>query len=85
VCARLAPWGQLGFDGGGVVEEVDRADRGDERGDAGGGAAVEEVDGGIDAVTAAACAAAGANVMVAGSSTFRAPNMAAAIRAIREA
>ena len=44
-----------------------------------------EVDGGIDAVTAAACAAAGANVMVAGSSTFRAPNMAAAIRAIREA
>lgn len=44
-----------------------------------------EVDGGIDAVTAAACAAAGANVMVAGSSTFRAPDMAAAIRAIREA
>jgi len=44
-----------------------------------------EVDGGIDAVTAAACAAAGANVMVAGSSTFRAPDMKAAIRAIREA
>ena len=44
-----------------------------------------EVDGGIDAVTAAACAAAGANVMVAGSSTFRAPDMAAAIRAIRDA
>ena len=44
-----------------------------------------EVDGGIDAVTAAACAVAGANVMVAGSSTFRAPDMAAAIRAIREA
>jgi ribulose-phosphate 3-epimerase len=44
-----------------------------------------EVDGGIDAVTAAACAEAGANVMVAGSSTFRAPDMAAAIRAIREA
>lgn len=44
-----------------------------------------EVDGGIDAVTAAACAKAGANVMVAGSSTFRAPDMAAAIRAIREA
>jgi ribulose-phosphate 3-epimerase len=44
-----------------------------------------EVDGGIDAVTAAACAAAGANVMVAGSSTFRALDMAAAIRAIREA
>ena len=44
-----------------------------------------EVDGGIDATTAAACAAAGANVMVAGSSTFRAMDMAAAVRAIREA
>jgi ribulose-phosphate 3-epimerase len=44
-----------------------------------------EVDGGIDAVTAAACYAAGANVMVAGSSTFRAPDMAAAIAAIRAA
>jgi len=44
-----------------------------------------EVDGGLDALTAARCAAAGANVMVAGSSTFRAPDMAAAVRAIREA
>ena len=44
-----------------------------------------EVDGGIDAKTAAACYAAGANVMVAGSSTFRAPDMAAAITAIRNA
>ncbi|WP_343225914.1 ribulose-phosphate 3-epimerase [Luteolibacter marinus] len=44
-----------------------------------------EVDGGIDAVTAAKCAQAGANVMVAGSSTYRAPDMAAAVRAIREA
>jgi ribulose-phosphate 3-epimerase len=44
-----------------------------------------EVDGGIDATTATLCAAAGANVMVAGSSTFRAPDMAAAIRAIRDA
>lgn len=44
-----------------------------------------EVDGGIDAITATACTAAGANVMVAGSSTFRAPDMAAAIRGIREA
>ena len=42
-----------------------------------------EVDGGIDAVTAARCFAAGANVMVAGSSTFRAPDMAAAICSIR--
>jgi ribulose-phosphate 3-epimerase len=44
-----------------------------------------EVDGGIDSVTAARCYGAGANVMVAGSSTFRAPDMAAAIAAIRGA
>ncbi len=44
-----------------------------------------EVDGGIDAVTAARCYSAGANVMVAGSSTFRAPDMADAILAIRNA
>jgi ribulose-phosphate 3-epimerase len=44
-----------------------------------------EVDGGIDARTAGICARAGANVMVAGSSTFRAADMAAAITAIRNA
>ncbi len=44
-----------------------------------------EVDGGIDAVTVAACYKAGANAIVAGSSTFRAPDMAAAISAIRDA
>ena len=44
-----------------------------------------EVDGGIDAVTAARCYTAGANVMVAGSSTFRAPSMADAVAAIRNA
>jgi ribulose-phosphate 3-epimerase len=44
-----------------------------------------EVDGGIDAVTAARCYTAGANVMVAGSSTFRAPDMAVAISEIRNA
>ncbi len=44
-----------------------------------------EVDGGIDATTAALCAKAGANVMVAGSSTFRAPDMAQAVAAIRTA
>ena len=44
-----------------------------------------EVDGGIDALTAARCYAAGANVMVAGSSTFRAPDMNAAIKSIRNA
>ncbi len=44
-----------------------------------------EVDGGIVAETAGRCARAGANVMVAGSSTFRAPDMAEAIQAIRQA
>ena len=44
-----------------------------------------EVDGGIDALTAARCAKAGANVMVAGSSTFRAADMALAVQEIREA
>ena len=44
-----------------------------------------EVDGGIDATTAAACTEAGANVLVAGSSTFRAPDMATAITQIRNA
>ena len=44
-----------------------------------------EVDGGIDAATAAHCTRAGANVLVAGSSTFRAPDMAAAVQAIRGA
>ncbi len=44
-----------------------------------------EVDGGIDADTASRCAAAGANAFVAGSSTFGKADMAAAIRAIREA
>ncbi len=44
-----------------------------------------EVDGGIDVVTADLCYNAGANVMVAGSSTFRATDMAIAIHAIRNA
>ncbi len=44
-----------------------------------------EVDGGISTTTGAACYAAGANVLVAGSSTFCAPDMAAAITAIRNA
>lgn len=44
-----------------------------------------QVDGGIATATAAACYAAGANVMVAGSSIFRAPDMAAAITSIRNA
>lgn len=44
-----------------------------------------EVDGGIGVATAALCAQAGANVMVAGSSTFGASDMAAAVAAIRNA
>lgn len=44
-----------------------------------------EVDGGVGAETAAISAAAGANVMVAGSTTFGAKDMTAAITAIRKA
>ena len=44
-----------------------------------------EVDGGIDEHTAITAGAAGANVFVAGSSTFKAPDMSAAIAAIRAA
>ncbi len=44
-----------------------------------------QVDGGIDADTAPTATAAGANVLVAGSSTFRAANMAEAIQQIRQA
>lgn len=43
-----------------------------------------EVDGGIRADTAALCTRAGANVLVAGSSSFGAPDMAAAIAELRE-
>jgi len=44
-----------------------------------------EVDGGIGVDTAAKCFAAGANVMVAGSSTFQAPDMKVAVDGIRRA
>ena len=44
-----------------------------------------EVDGGIGEKTASPCLQSGANVLVAGSSTFKAPDMAAAIDAIRKA
>ena len=44
-----------------------------------------EVDGGVDAVTAAQCKQAGANVLVAGSAVFGKADRAAAIKAIREA
>jgi ribulose-phosphate 3-epimerase len=44
-----------------------------------------EVDGGIDATTAGACARAGATVFVAGSAVFGAPDAGAALRAIAQA
>ncbi|MEM7384969.1 MAG: ribulose-phosphate 3-epimerase [Verrucomicrobiota bacterium] len=44
-----------------------------------------EVDGGIDGDTAVEAAAAGANVLVAGTYIFKAPNMAAAVQSLREA
>ncbi len=44
-----------------------------------------QVDGGVGTETAATASKAGANVLVAGSSTFSAPDMAAAITAIRQA
>lgn len=44
-----------------------------------------QVDGGVSEKTAGACAAAGANVMVAGVALFRAPDMAQAIAAVRRA
>jgi len=43
-----------------------------------------EVDGGIGLSTAPKAVAAGANVLVAGSSTFSAPDMAAAIQGLRD-
>ena len=42
-----------------------------------------EVDGGIDPVTAALCRGAGADVMVAGTSVFKAADRAAEISAMR--
>lgn len=44
-----------------------------------------EVDGGIDAETAADCAAAGATVLVAGTAVFGRPDLSTAIRTLRDA
>lgn len=44
-----------------------------------------QIDGGIDTGNAATCIEAGADVLVAGSSTFNAPDMAKAIQALRRA
>ena len=82
LCMTVVP----GFGGQAFMSEVlDKISVATELRTRGGHAFHIEVDGGIDAITAAACAEAGANVMVAGSSTFRAPDMGAAIRAIRDA
>jgi ribulose-phosphate 3-epimerase len=44
-----------------------------------------QVDGGVSEKTAGACAAAGANVMVAGVALFRTPDMAQALATMRRA
>jgi ribulose-phosphate 3-epimerase len=44
-----------------------------------------EVDGGVSDKTAAACVAAGANVLVAGTALFRAPDMSQAMARMRRA
>jgi ribulose-phosphate 3-epimerase len=43
-----------------------------------------EMDGGINGDTVARCAAAGANVLVAGTAVYGAPDMAAAVRSLRD-
>ena len=41
------------------------------------------MDGGVDPVTARVCVASGANVLVAGSSVYKAPDIEARIRELR--
>ena len=43
-----------------------------------------EVDGGVNAETAKICTANGANVLVAGSAYFKAPDRAAFVRTVKE-
>jgi ribulose-phosphate 3-epimerase len=45
---------------------------------------VIEVDGGVDAVTCDICKESGANVLVAGSAYFKAPDRAAFVRVIQK-
>ncbi len=79
LCMTVNPgWGGQPF----IAGSEERIARLRER--AGGDVALE-VDGGIDARTAAPCAAAGATTFVAGSAIFGAPDPAAAFRAISEA
>ena len=80
LCMTVVP----GFGGQSFMSEVlPKIEAAAKLRDAGGHDFHIEVDGGIGADTAKLCAEAGANVMVAGSSTFKAPDMAAAIASIR--
>ena len=75
-----------GFGGQRFIEAcTEKVRRLREMADARGQALDIEVDGGIKADTAARVAAAGANVLVAGTAVFGAPDYAAAIAAIRRA
>lgn len=80
LCMTVVP----GFGGQAFMPEVlEKIEAAAKLRELGGHAFHIEVDGGIGIGTAAQCVAAGANVMVAGSSTFRAADMAAAVAAIR--
>ena len=68
-----------------ITETLDKIESADKARSAEGHIFRLEVDGGITAATVPLVAARGADTLVAGSSTFRAPDMAAAIRALREA
>lgn len=73
-----------GFGGQAFMDDVlPKIQAADEARAAGHGAFRLEVDGGIGQRTAEACTARGADTLVAGSSTFRAPDMAAAIADLR--
>ena len=79
LCMTVNPgWGGQPF----LPQSIERVRR--VRALTGPGAALE-VDGGIDADTARACAQAGATVFVAGSAVFAAPDPGEAVRAIRAA
>jgi ribulose-phosphate 3-epimerase len=82
LCMTVVP----GFGGQAFMPEVlEKIKQAAEARDLGGHPYQIEVDGGIGVSSAAKCAESGANVMVAGSSTFAAPDMAAAVAAIRNA
>lgn len=81
LCMTVVP----GFGGQAFMSEVlGKIESAKQLREAGGHSFHIEVDGGIDAKTAPLCYKAGANVMVAGSSTFGKDDMAAAIDGIRQ-